>query len=413
MSLPIAFLALPESNGASAHKVAGTSSLTPEDASSFAELLHHYAAPFRHELPNVRFTKALQALVANHPEALSALDATAHNSALTPLMDGLIDASMIEMGSEGDMLSDMSQSDEQEHSLPLFALQWLQETQAIHTARSATQTPQADTLHPASTNPADVAMSAMSDHSNTLNKNSFVTQQPAMAQGSALRSKPLALLTPELASIPSGTEQSSANTSLGNLGANVSGTDTSLHTNNFERIVPAVHSGTAIAHPVPSSSAPASTQQPASPAVYSPDFSNQLGRQFMHLAQSNNGQWQSAEIRLDPPELGPLRISLHIQDGVAHALISSAHAVVRHTLEQSLGQLQQQLAQSGLSLGQADVSDHSNAEQYQQSFHEFAQKTGYAQQGDTTQDTHAPLSALRHDTQDRSRNTHTLVDTYA
>ena len=91
--------------------------------------------------------------------------------------------------------------------------------------------------------------------------------------------------------------------------------------------------------------------------VHSPQWGAAMGRQMITLAQQAQGGVQSADIRLDPPELGPLRITLQMQDGMAHAMITSPHAQVRHALEQSLQQLQQQFADNGLSLGQADVGD--------------------------------------------------------
>lgn len=75
--------------------------------------------------------------------------------------------------------------------------------------------------------------------------------------------------------------------------------------------------------------------------------------------QNNQTSLQTAEIRLDPPELGPMRIMLSINEGVANAMFFAAHAQTRQAIELSLPQLQQQLAQSGLSLGEANVSDQS------------------------------------------------------
>ena len=106
----------------------------------------------------------------------------------------------------------------------------------------------------------------------------------------------------------------------------------------------------------------------ASPAIaaplQSPQWGAEFGRQFLSIVQSGEGgASQTAELRLDPPELGPLRISINIQDKVANAIFISPHASVRQTVENALPQLQQLLAQSGLSLGQASVSDHGQAGQ--------------------------------------------------
>lgn len=102
-------------------------------------------------------------------------------------------------------------------------------------------------------------------------------------------------------------------------------------------------------------------QQPQWPA----DF----GRQVVTLAQTAHNQTQTAELRLDPPDLGPLRITININDNVAQAVFVSAHASVRHAVENALPQLQQQLAQAGISLGQTSVNDHGQQQTpFEQSF---------------------------------------------
>ncbi|QTC00101.1 flagellar hook-length control protein FliK [Alcaligenes sp. SORT26] len=111
--------------------------------------------------------------------------------------------------------------------------------------------------------------------------------------------------------------------------------------------------------------------------VQSPDWGAAMGRQMITLAQQAQGGIQSADIRLDPPELGPLRITLQMQDGMAHAMITSPHAQVRQALEQSLQQLQQQFAENGLTLGQADVGDQNASHQ---AFHD--QLAAKGNQGD-------------------------------
>ncbi|NYT26289.1 flagellar hook-length control protein FliK [Alcaligenaceae bacterium] len=89
----------------------------------------------------------------------------------------------------------------------------------------------------------------------------------------------------------------------------------------------------------------------------SPQWPAEFGRRFIHIAQNGGGLGQVAELRLDPPELGPLRITINLNDNVAHAVFSSPHATVRQTVENALPQLQQMLEQAGISLGQANVND--------------------------------------------------------
>ena len=110
---------------------------------------------------------------------------------------------------------------------------------------------------------------------------------------------------------------------------------------------------------------PTYSAQVATPLTHT-QWSQDLGRVMVTLTQhAQQTGPQNAEIRLDPPELGPLRIVLSITDNIANATIYAAHAQTRLTVEQALPQLQQQLANSGLSLGEANVSDHGFGSQAQ------------------------------------------------
>lgn len=108
---------------------------------------------------------------------------------------------------------------------------------------------------------------------------------------------------------------------------------------------------------------PTYSAQITTPVHQTTQWSADFGRVVVQMSQqaghnqNNQTSLQTAEIRLDPPELGPMRIMLSINEGVANAMIFAAHAQTRQAIELSLPQLQQQLAQSGLSLGEANVSD--------------------------------------------------------
>jgi flagellar hook-length control protein FliK len=74
-------------------------------------------------------------------------------------------------------------------------------------------------------------------------------------------------------------------------------------------------------------------------------------------------QGQSAQLHLNPPNLGPLDVVLNVSDGQATALFTSPHAAVREAVEQALPRLREMLADSGITLGNAMVSDQSPREQ--------------------------------------------------
>lgn len=93
-----------------------------------------------------------------------------------------------------------------------------------------------------------------------------------------------------------------------------------------------------------------------------PRWANDFGQQFLTLTRSGANMPRIAELRLDPPDLGPLHISILVSDNVAHAHFVSSHAAVRHAVESALPGLQQLLAQAGISLGQTSVNDQSSSQ---------------------------------------------------
>ncbi len=137
-------------------------------------------------------------------------------------------------------------------------------------------------------------------------------------------------------------------------------------------------------------------------------WGTELGQQMVMMSSNVRQGMQTAELRLDPPDLGPLRVSLNLSDGVASASFVSAHASVRQAIEVAIPQLQQALAQAGISLGQTSVGEQA-AQQ------EFAQQNGSGsqrQQGggsavaDGAADAAQPAVTV-------ARNANALVDTFA
>lgn len=63
-----------------------------------------------------------------------------------------------------------------------------------------------------------------------------------------------------------------------------------------------------------------------------------------------------AEIRVDPPELGPIRARVAIDGGIANIAFSAPSAEARDALQAALTSLRERLAESGVALGEATVS---------------------------------------------------------
>ena len=91
--------------------------------------------------------------------------------------------------------------------------------------------------------------------------------------------------------------------------------------------------------------------------VGQPGWGRELGSRVLWLAKDNQ---QYAELRLNPPHLGPLevRISLQSDQGASLSFLSS-HAAVRDAVAGALPQLREMLADGGFTLLDVNVSHHS------------------------------------------------------
>jgi flagellar hook-length control protein FliK len=90
------------------------------------------------------------------------------------------------------------------------------------------------------------------------------------------------------------------------------------------------------------------------------DWSEQLGKQLGFLVSRN---LDSAQIQLDPPELGPLQVRIQMQQDQVSLQFHAQHGIVREAVDQSLGRLQELFGEEGLELVSVDVSDgESNGE---------------------------------------------------
>ncbi|WP_110709069.1 flagellar hook-length control protein FliK [Salinicola sp. CR57] len=94
--------------------------------------------------------------------------------------------------------------------------------------------------------------------------------------------------------------------------------------------------------------------------VQSPQWPASFGQQVLQMHQRGD---QQMSLRLHPQELGPLNVSLTVQDQQAQLQILSAHAPVRAAVEAAIPQLRQALADSGIALGEAMVSDQGHFQQ--------------------------------------------------
>ncbi len=96
-----------------------------------------------------------------------------------------------------------------------------------------------------------------------------------------------------------------------------------------------------------------------------PGWEHGVGKQIMWLANQNINH---AELKLNPANLGSLDVRIEMKKDGVNVVFSSQHGMVRHAIEQSLPQLREMMAQQGLNLGDAGISQHSFSGQQQNAF---------------------------------------------
>lgn len=113
------------------------------------------------------------------------------------------------------------------------------------------------------------------------------------------------------------------------------------------------------------SSSQNSTIQAAQTVINTPvtnqAWGNEFNQKITWMATKNQ---QTAELHLNPPNLGPLDVVLKVSGDQATALFTSPHAAVRDAVQQALPQLRDMLAGNGITLGNAMVSDQSPKDQH-------------------------------------------------
>lgn len=100
----------------------------------------------------------------------------------------------------------------------------------------------------------------------------------------------------------------------------------------------------------------ANSAQAASTEIRTPlksqNWAQDFSEKVVWLAKSEQ---QSAQININPPQLGPLQITLQINGDQANAIFASPHPEVRQAIEASLPELKEMLSNAGINLGQADI----------------------------------------------------------
>ncbi|TFW27147.1 flagellar hook-length control protein FliK, partial [Massilia arenosa] len=92
-------------------------------------------------------------------------------------------------------------------------------------------------------------------------------------------------------------------------------------------------------------------------------WENQVGQKIVWMAAGGD---QSAELTLNPPDLGPMQVVLSVSNDQASVAFTAAQPEVRAALESALPRLKEMMSESGLSLGNATVNAGNPGQQDQQ-----------------------------------------------
>lgn len=93
--------------------------------------------------------------------------------------------------------------------------------------------------------------------------------------------------------------------------------------------------------------------QRLTPSVGSPGWDQAVGQKVLWMA--TNGM-QSASLTLNPPDLGPLQVVIHVNNQHADATFITAQPEVKQALENAMPKLREMMDQAGIQLGQATVN---------------------------------------------------------
>lgn len=101
-------------------------------------------------------------------------------------------------------------------------------------------------------------------------------------------------------------------------------------------------------HRVDNAPAQAQVNTPLHDGRWAQEFSEKV----VWLARNDQ---QMAQLNVNPPQLGPMQITLNLNGDQATAMFASPHAEVRQAISDAMPQLREMLAGAGINLGQANV----------------------------------------------------------
>lgn len=103
-----------------------------------------------------------------------------------------------------------------------------------------------------------------------------------------------------------------------------------------------------------------STPTTVSTPLHDNRWATDFGQKVVWIARAEQ---QNAQININPPQLGPIQISIKLDGDTASANFASPHSEVRQALEAALPRLREMLADAGIQLGHTNVGSQFNQQQ--------------------------------------------------
>lgn len=154
------------------------------------------------------------------------------------------------------------------------------------------------------------------------------------------------------------------------------------------------------------------TQQVAASNVIEPTF----GKAGWNEAVNQKVVWmvgageQTASLTLNPPDLGPVQVVIHVHNDQADTTFISDNQDVRQALESGLSHLREKMSEAGVQLGQTNISSGGQA---QQQFQQTSQNNASTQGGGRRNEANTDTSAVNVNTSGRIvKASNGLVDTF-
>lgn len=157
---------------------------------------------------------------------------------------------------------------------------------------------------------------------------------------------------------------------------------------SFRQLIDASASMPSADKSAPSTLTAAAVAVPASQPTTASSVSTTLGLPLHHPrwadGLSDRVVWmvnqgvQSADLKLNPANLGQIDVRITVSDGQATVNFTSPHQHVRDAIESAMPRLREMMQDGGMSLAGANVSDQSARDQRQQAMAEGERGRGYA-----------------------------------